>query len=75
MLRGLLRTINLLEAPGQFLKDRRTRLIIALYMLRGRRRNAGARLQQGPSRRKCWRWWGPVSPCGRRRPARASERG
>ena len=50
VLRGLLRTINLLEAPGQFLKDRRTRLIIALYMLRGRRRNAGARLQKGPSR-------------------------
>ena len=50
VLRGLLRTINLLEEPGQFLKDRRTRLIIILYMLRGRRRNAGARRQQGPSR-------------------------
>ena len=50
VLRGLLRTINLLEAPGHFLKDRRTRLIVALYMLRGRRRNAGARRQQGPSR-------------------------
>ena len=50
VLRGLLRTVNLLEAPGHFLKDRRTRLIIALYMLRGRRRNAGARRQQGPTR-------------------------
>ena len=50
VLRGLLRTINLLEKPGQFLKDRRTRLIITLYMLRGRKRNAGARRQQGPSR-------------------------
>ncbi|MYG11754.1 MAG: FAD-dependent oxidoreductase [Gammaproteobacteria bacterium] len=52
VLRGLLRTVNLLEAPGQFLKDRRTRLIITLYMLRGRRRNAGARRQQGPSRKE-----------------------
>ena len=50
VLRGLLRTVNLLEAPGHFLKDRRTRLIIMLYMLRGRRRNAAARWQQGPSR-------------------------
>ena len=50
VLRGLLRTINLLEKPGQFLKDRRTRLIITIYMLRGRKRNAGARRQQGPSR-------------------------
>lgn len=50
VLRGLLRTVNLLETPGHFLKDRRTRLIIALYMLRGRRRNAGARQQPGPSR-------------------------
>ena len=50
VLRGLLRTINLLERPGSFLQDRRTRLIIYLYMLRGRRRNAGARRQQGPSR-------------------------
>lgn len=52
VLRGLLRTVNLLEAPGQFLKDRRTRLIITLYTLRGRRRNAGARRQQGPSRKE-----------------------
>ncbi|MCY4213330.1 MAG: FAD-dependent oxidoreductase [Gammaproteobacteria bacterium] len=50
VLRGLLRTVHLLEAPGHFLKDRRTRLIIMLYMLRGRRRNAAARWQQGPSR-------------------------
>ncbi len=52
VLRGLLRTVNLLEAPGHFLKDRRTRLIVTLYMLRGRRRNAGARRQQGPSRQE-----------------------
>ena len=52
VLRGLLRTINLLEAPGDFLKDRRTRLIVILYMLRGRRRNADARRQTGPSRQE-----------------------
>ena len=50
VLRGLLRTVHLLEEPGHFLKDRRTRLIILLHMLRGRRRNAPARRQQGPSR-------------------------
>jgi flavin-dependent dehydrogenase len=50
VMRGMLRTVNLLEKPGGFLDDRRTRLIIFLYMLRGRRRNAQARHQRGPSR-------------------------
>lgn len=50
VMRGMLRTVNLLEKPGGFLEDRRTRLIVMLYMLRGRRRNAQARHQRGPSR-------------------------
>lgn len=48
--RGMMRTVNLLEKPGAFLEDWRTRLIIAGYMLRGRRRNAVARIQRGPTR-------------------------
>jgi len=44
------RTMNLLEKPGAFLEDRRTRLIIFAYMLRGRARNARARIVRGPSR-------------------------
>ncbi|MEQ8857154.1 MAG: FAD-dependent oxidoreductase [Pseudomonadales bacterium] len=50
VLRGMLRTVNLLEKPGAFLNDRRTKLIVFAYMLRGRARNAGARIQRGPSR-------------------------
>jgi 2-polyprenyl-6-methoxyphenol hydroxylase-like FAD-dependent oxidoreductase len=50
VMRGMLRTVNLLEKPGAFLQDRRTRMIVLLYMLRGRRRNAQARHQRGPSR-------------------------
>jgi 2-polyprenyl-6-methoxyphenol hydroxylase-like FAD-dependent oxidoreductase len=50
VMRGMMRTVNLLEIPGSFLTDRRTRLIIFAYMLRGRRRNAAARIQRGPGR-------------------------
>ncbi len=50
VLRGLLRTFHLLEKPGEFLQDRRIRWTIYRYMLRGRKRNAGARLQKGPER-------------------------
>ncbi len=50
VLRGMMRTVNLLEKPGAFLQDKRTRLIILLYMFRGRTRNAAARIQRGPSR-------------------------
>ena len=42
--------MHLLEKPGEFLSDRRTRLIIMAYMLRGRARNALARRQRGPAR-------------------------
>ena len=55
VLRGMMRTVNLLEPPGTFLNDRRTRLIVFAYMLRGRRRNAAARIQRGPSRREMLR--------------------
>ena len=48
--RGMMRTVNLLEKPGEFLKDWRTQAIIYGYMLRGRARNAGARIVRGPSR-------------------------
>ncbi len=50
VMRGMSRTMNLLERPGEFLEDRRTRWIVYLYMLRGRTRNAMARHQRGPSR-------------------------
>ncbi len=48
--RGVMRTVNLLEKPGAFLEDRKTRLIVLLYMFRGRKRNATARIVRGPSR-------------------------
>lgn len=50
--RGMSRTMNLLERPGQFLDDWRTKAIIFAYMLRGRSRNAAARIQRGPSRQE-----------------------
>ena len=50
VLRGMMRTVNLLEKPGAFLEDRRTQLIVLLYMLRGRSRNAATRIVRGPSR-------------------------
>ena len=48
--RGIMRTINLVEKPGDFLKDQRVRWTILGYMLRGRKRNARARIQPGPER-------------------------
>jgi len=50
VLRGLHRTINLLEEPGAFLREPRIRRTVFRYMLRGRKRNAAARLQPGPTR-------------------------
>jgi 2-polyprenyl-6-methoxyphenol hydroxylase-like FAD-dependent oxidoreductase len=50
VVRGMMRTFNLLEIPGTFLKERRIRLTIFRYMLYGRRRNAAARIVNGPSR-------------------------
>lgn len=50
VLRGMMRTVNLLERPGDFLKDWRTRLTLFAYLFRGRKRNAVARMQRGPTR-------------------------
>ncbi len=50
VVRGAMRTFNLLEKPGDFLKDWRTRFTILRYLLRGRTANALARMQRGPSR-------------------------
>ena len=48
--RGMMRTVNLVENPGDFLKDKQTRRTVFGYMLRGRKRNAKARVQRGLSR-------------------------
>ncbi len=50
VMRGAMRTFNLLEPPGDFLKDWRIRLTILRYMCYGRTHNAKARVQHGPSR-------------------------
>jgi len=50
VLRGAMRTFNLMEKPGDFLKDNRIRLTILRYMLRGRAKNNRARFQRGPRR-------------------------
>jgi 2-polyprenyl-6-methoxyphenol hydroxylase-like FAD-dependent oxidoreductase len=50
VLRGAMRTFNLLEKPGDFLKGWRIRLTILRYMLKGRKHNAAIRLQRGPKR-------------------------
>lgn len=48
--RGAMRTFNLMEKPGDFLKDRRTQWKLLRYLMRGRARNNQARLQRGPTR-------------------------
>ena len=48
--RGGMRTFNLMEKPGDFLKDNRIRWSVLKFMFRGRRRNAKSRLVNGPSR-------------------------
>jgi 2-polyprenyl-6-methoxyphenol hydroxylase-like FAD-dependent oxidoreductase len=50
VMRGAMRTFNLMEKPGEFLNDWRTRLIVLRYMLYGRKENAKARRQNGPTR-------------------------
>ena len=50
ILRGAMRTFNLLEKPGDFLNDWRVRMTLFRYMLYGRKHNASARLQRGPTR-------------------------
>ncbi len=48
--RGLMRTVNLVEKPGDFLRDKKIQRTIYWYMLKGRKRNAQARVQRGPDR-------------------------
>ena len=48
--RGMMRTVNLVEKPGAFLEDSKTKRTVLRYMLRGRRRNSQARVQRGPDR-------------------------
>jgi 2-polyprenyl-6-methoxyphenol hydroxylase-like FAD-dependent oxidoreductase len=50
VIRGFMRTFHLLEKPGDFLKDKRIRNTILRYMLRGRKKNASARIVNGPDR-------------------------
>ena len=50
VIRGAMKTFNLMEKPGEFLKDRRIQLTVLRYLLKGRRNNAGARIQLGPTR-------------------------
>ncbi|MBT3428537.1 MAG: NAD(P)-binding protein [Gammaproteobacteria bacterium] len=50
VLRGALKTFNLMEKPGEFLKDWRIRLTILRYMLMGRNKNASNRIVPGPTR-------------------------
>lgn len=52
VVRGIMRTVNLLEKPGAFLKDPSIRRTVLKYMFRGRKRNAATRLQPGPSRQE-----------------------
>ena len=48
--RGVMKSFNLMEKPGYFLKDNRIKRTILRYMLRGRKKNSSARYQRGPSR-------------------------
>ena len=52
VMRGAMRTFNLMEKPGEFLNDWRVKMTIFRYMLRGRKRNAKSRVQNGPSRQE-----------------------
>lgn len=50
VMRGVMRSFNLIEPPGAFMSDWKTRAIIARYLLRGRARNQEARRRVGPDR-------------------------
>ena len=50
VLRGAMRTFNLLEKPGAFLKDKKIKWTVIKYFFRGRTKNSKARLQRGPNR-------------------------
>ena len=52
VMRGAMKTFNLMEKPGEFLKDRRIQFTVLRYLLRGRSRNAATRIQLGPTRQE-----------------------
>lgn len=54
VIRGLNRTINLLEEPGAFLQEPAVKRTVFRYMLRGRKRNAAARRQPGLNRSEAY---------------------
>ena len=50
--REVMKTINLVEKPGEFLKNKKIQRTVFKYMLRGRKRNAESRIQPGLTRPK-----------------------
>jgi len=60
--RGMMRSMNLIENPGDFLKESKVKRIIFRYMLRGRKRNAKARVQRGPKRTEMLDYLKTLSP-------------
>ena len=48
--RGIIKTINLLEKPGEFLQDPKIRRTVLMYMLRGRKKNIGVQRARGLER-------------------------
>jgi len=50
VIRGAMKTFHLLEKPGDFLKDWKTRFILMRYLIKGRKANAASRLLPGPDR-------------------------
>ncbi|MEM7000266.1 MAG: NAD(P)/FAD-dependent oxidoreductase [Pseudomonadota bacterium] len=60
--RGTMRTVNLVEKPGHFLKDPKIRRTVFRYMLRGRKRNAKARVQRGPERLEMLKFVADLEP-------------
>jgi len=50
VVRGAMRTVNLLEKPGDFMNSWRIRLTVLRFMLRGRSQNAMSRMPIGPGR-------------------------
>ncbi|MEM7078043.1 MAG: FAD-dependent oxidoreductase [Pseudomonadota bacterium] len=50
--RGMMKTVNLVEKPGDFLQDPKVKRTIFRYMLRGRKRNGKARVQRGLGRQE-----------------------
>ncbi|GIS18154.1 MAG: hypothetical protein CM15mP120_00700 [Pseudomonadota bacterium] len=73
--RGIMRTINLVEKPGDFLKDQKFRWTVLGYMLRGRKRNARAPHPTGPKRAAMLQHLDAFQPSPRRQVFTQGERG